>query len=119
MEIEYVTVAFGFVVLVVIIHLLVNFDAQAWLAKGLKRGDLYSLVDVASGLRPDGLTPAQAQRLLARGMVRNLAEGSYRATIRGRMALRLRQAIRRPETAQDGGAAPTGSPKAARRRLPR
>jgi hypothetical protein len=42
-----------------IIRVLTRFDAQAWIAKDLKRGDLHALIDVASGLRPDGLTPDQ------------------------------------------------------------
>jgi hypothetical protein len=53
-----------------IIRVLTRFDAQAWIAKDLKRGDLHALIDVASGLRPDGLTPDQASRLQARGMAR-------------------------------------------------
>jgi len=74
--------------------LLNTFDARTWLTKNLKRGDLYSLVDVASGLRPDGLTNDQAARLLARGMVRTYGAGTFRATIKGRLALRIRQATR-------------------------
>ena len=58
------------VLLAMIIRVLTRFDAQAWIAKDLKRGDLHALIDVASGLRPDGLTPDQASRLQARGMAR-------------------------------------------------
>ena len=71
------------------------FDAKAWTTKGLKRGDLHSLTDVASGLRPDGLTPGQARRLQARGLVRNHGNGYFRATIKGKLAVRIRRAIRR------------------------
>src|SRR5271156_6769225 len=70
--------------------MLLRFDAQAWMGKGLKRGDLYALIDVASGLRPDGLMRDQAQRLQARGMVRAHGPGAYRATLKGRLALFLR-----------------------------
>jgi hypothetical protein len=59
-------------------NFLTRFDARSWLTKDLKRGDLHSLVDVASGLRPDGLTDDQADRLMARGMVR-----AYGAISRG------------------------------------
>jgi len=31
-------------------------NLTAWLAKGLNPGDLHSLIDVASGLRPNGLS---------------------------------------------------------------
>ena len=69
-------------------------DLNTWLTQGLRRGDLYSLCDVASGLRPDGLTRDQARRLRARGMVRVFDNGTFRATLKGRMALRMRQIIR-------------------------
>lgn len=68
---------------------------NTWLTQGLRRGDLYSLTDVASGLRPDGLTREQARRLQARGLVRGFDNGTYRATIKGRLALRVRQLTRR------------------------
>ncbi len=71
-----------------------TFDAEAWIAKDLKRGDLYALIDVASGLRPNGLSPDQARRLQARGMVRAYGNGNFRATVKGRLALRIRQAVR-------------------------
>ncbi|HTT81990.1 MAG TPA: hypothetical protein VMF67_00765 [Rhizomicrobium sp.] len=74
---------------------LTTFDATGFLSRGLKRGDLYALIEVASGLRPDGLTPDQASRLQARGMVRIYGKGLYRATLRGRIALWLRQSVRR------------------------
>ena len=92
--IEYVYLASGFVLLAVIVRLISRFEAQAWVTKGLKRGDLHSLLDVASGLRPNGLTPGQATRLQARGMVRAYGNGTFRATIKGRLALRIRQAAR-------------------------
>jgi hypothetical protein len=85
---------FGLAALFVVVKL-TTFDAGDWLSRGLKPGDLYSLIDVASGLRPDGLTPDQAGRLEARGMVRSYGEGLFRATLRGRIALRIRQAVRR------------------------
>jgi hypothetical protein len=66
-----------------------------WLGKGLKSGDLYSLKDVASGLRPDALTKDQARRLNARGMVRVLPNGNFRATVKGRMALLLRRYLKK------------------------
>lgn len=74
---------------------LVTFDADHWISRGLKSGDLYALIEVASGLRPDGLTPNQAQRLEARGMVRPCGKGRFRATLKGRVALLIRQAVRR------------------------
>jgi len=63
-ESEYVYLACGFVLLAIIVNLAIRFDAQNWITRGLRRGDLYALVDVASGLRPDGLTRDQAVRLL-------------------------------------------------------
>jgi hypothetical protein len=84
----------GIVILVVVIVLLLKFDAKAWIARDLKPGDLYSLIEVASGVRPDGLNEGQARRLAARGMVRRYGNGTYRATIKGRIALLVRQAIR-------------------------
>jgi hypothetical protein len=92
-------VAFGYfacaiVVLAIVVTLMMMFDAESWISKDLKRGDLHSLIDVASGLRPDGLRRDQARRLAARGMVRSYGNGTYRATIKGRFAPRLRQAIR-------------------------
>ena len=74
---------------------LMTFDANDWTSRGLKRGDLYALTEVASGLRPDGLTREQAQRLQARGMVRSYGNGQYRATLKGRLALLIRQTARR------------------------
>ena len=91
---EYVYLASGFVLLAVILRLIAGFDVQAWVTKGLKRGDLHSLVDVASGLRPNGLTPDQAQRLQARGMARPYGNGNFRATIKGRLALYIRRKVR-------------------------
>lgn len=93
-EAGYVYLACGFVLLAIVVNILLRFDAQAWLARGLRRGDLYSLCDVASGLRPDGLTQDQARRLQARGMVRPYDNGNFRATLKGRMALRVRQMVR-------------------------
>jgi hypothetical protein len=92
-EIGYVYLACGFVLLAIIVNLAIRFDAEAWMARDLKRGDLYSLVDVASGLRPDGLTREQAHRLIARGLVRSRG-GNFRATLKGRLALRVRQTLR-------------------------
>ncbi len=92
--IEYAIVACGFVVLAIVANLAMRFDAEAWLTKDLRRGDLHALIDVASGLRPDGLTPGQARRLEARGLVRAYGKGHFRATVKGRLALRLRSAVR-------------------------
>ena len=86
--------ACGIVVLAIVVTLMMKFDAEAWISRDLKRGDLYSLIEVASGLRPDGLSRGQARRLEARGMVRGYGNGNYRATIKGRLALRVRQRIR-------------------------
>ena len=86
--------AFALVILAIIINLAIRFDAEAWLTKDLRRGDLYALIDVASGLRPDGLTPDQAHRLQARGMARPYGNGQFRATLKGRLALRIRHAVR-------------------------
>jgi hypothetical protein len=91
--IEYAYFMCGLVGLVVIVKL-VTFDAKDWISRGLRRGDLYALVDVASGLRPDGLTRDQASRLQARGMAREYGNGYFRATIKGRLALLIRQAVR-------------------------
>ncbi len=92
--IAYAIFACGFVILAIIVKLALRFDAEAWLTTDLRRGDLYALIDVASGLRPDGLTPGQARRLEARGMVRIYGERHFRATLKGRLALRLRSAVR-------------------------
>jgi hypothetical protein len=81
------------VVFAILVKLL-TFDAEAWLTRDLKRGDLYALIEVASGARPNGLNPDQARRLEARGMARSYGNGNYRATIKGRLALRIRQAVR-------------------------
>ena len=90
---DFTYVVFGVIVLAIIVTVMM-FDTDRWITKDLKRGDLYSLVDVASGLRPDGLTRDQARRLEARGMVRSFDNGTYRVTLKGRLALRLRQAVR-------------------------
>jgi hypothetical protein len=90
----YVYLACGFVFFAIVFNVLLKLDTQAWVTKGLRRGDLYSLHDVASGLRPDGLTRDQARRLQARGMVRGYGNGNFRATLKGRMALLIRQTIR-------------------------
>ena len=83
----------GFVLLAIIINLVSRFDAQRWITRDLRRGDLYALIEVASGVRPDGLTIDQADRLKARGMVR--VDGRhFRATLKGRFALLLRQLFR-------------------------
>jgi hypothetical protein len=92
-ETGYVYLACGFVLLAIIVNLAIKFGAQTWITRGLRRGDLYSLVDVASGLRPDGLTRDQANRLVARGMVRAHG-GNFRATMKGRLALLIRQMVR-------------------------
>lgn len=92
--IVYVSFMCGLAALYLIVKAL-TFDASDWISRGLKRGDLYSLIEVASGLRPDGLTPDQAARLEARGMVRPYGKSRFRATLRGRSALFLRQALRR------------------------
>lgn len=90
---EHALVMCALVISAIIVKLL-TFDAQAWMRKDLKRGDLYALIEVASGLRPNGLSPDQARRLQARGMVRSFGNGNYRATLKGRLALRIREAVR-------------------------
>ena len=50
---EYAFVMCALVGLAIIVKLL-NFDAQGWISKDLKRGDLYALIEVASGARPTG-----------------------------------------------------------------
>lgn len=90
---EYAFVMCALVGLAIIVKVL-NFDAQGWISKDLKRGDLYALIEVASGARPNGLSHDQAHRLEARGMVRAYGNGNYRATLKGRLALRIRQAVR-------------------------
>ncbi len=90
---EYALLMCALVVLAIIVKLL-TFDAQDWISRDLKRGDLYALIEVASGVRPNGLSRDQARRLQARGMVRSYGNGNYRATLKGRLALRIRQAVR-------------------------
>ncbi len=51
--IAYAIIACGFVVAAVVVNLIMRFDAEGWLRRDLRRGDLYALIDVASGLRPD------------------------------------------------------------------
>jgi hypothetical protein len=63
----------------------------AWLTENLKPGDLHALIDVASGLRPNGLTQDQTHRLAERGMVRCCGNGTFQATTKGRLALLLRK----------------------------
>jgi hypothetical protein len=92
---EYFYFVFALVLLAIGLLFLAKFDAQAWLAKDLKRGDLFSLAEVASGLRPDGLTRDQASRLLARGMVRARGNWHYCVTLKGRLALFIRRIARR------------------------
>ena len=104
LDIGPIFVAFIVFLLVLLVGLL-TFDAQAWATKGLKRGDLYSLIDVASGLRPDGLTRDQAGRLKSRGMVRAYGNGHFRATLKGRLALRIRHTTRHREQRAGGGGA--------------
>jgi hypothetical protein len=94
MPMEYIYLAGGFVLLAIIFQMMTKFDARIWTSKGLERGDLHALTDVASGLRPDGLTRDQARRLQARGMVRPYGNGKFQATLRGRLALRVRQRVR-------------------------
>jgi hypothetical protein len=96
---EYALLMCGLIVLAMIAVLL-TFDARSWVTKDLKPGDLYALIEVASGVRPDGLTPTQARRLQARGMASPHGNGNYRATLKGRLALRVRQAVR--QTVQVG-----------------
>lgn len=90
----YAYVMCALVVLAIVVTSM-TFDAGAWISRGLERGDLYALIDVASGLRPNGLTRAQAQRLQARGMVRPYGKENFRATLKGRLALHLRRSVRR------------------------
>ncbi len=92
-EIGYVYLACGLVLLAITIKLAVNFSGKNWITRELKRGDLYSLVDVASGLRPDGLRRDQANRLIARGLVRSNG-GTFRVTMKGRLALLLKKRLR-------------------------
>jgi hypothetical protein len=66
-------------------------NVTVWLTKGLKPGDLHSLIDVASGLRPNGLSRDQAHRLAGRGMVRVRESGTFRATTKGKLALLIRK----------------------------
>ncbi len=96
-ETAYVYLACGFVLLAIIINLAIKlaikFGAETWITRNLRRGDLYSLVEIAAGLRPDGLRRDQAHRLMARGMVRTYG-GNFRATMKGRLAILMRQRIR-------------------------
>jgi hypothetical protein len=69
--------------------------SNSWISRGLRHGDLHSLIDVASGLRPDGLTRDEADRLLARGFVSAYGKGLFRATLRGKLALWLRRRLRK------------------------
>jgi hypothetical protein len=74
---------------------MIELNIQVWIAKGLNRGDHHSLIDVASGLRPNGLTRDQAHRLAARRLVRASQNGNFQATVKGRLILLLRQLMRR------------------------
>ena len=67
---------------------------KSWISRDLRHGDLHALIDVASGLRPDGLTADQADRLRARGFVRTNGKGLFRATLKGKLALRIRHRLR-------------------------
>ncbi len=87
---EYAFVLCALVILAIVVKLL-TFDVQRWIRKDLKRGDLYALIEVASGVRPNGLNPDQARRLHARGMVHGFGNGNYRATLKGRLALHIRE----------------------------
>jgi hypothetical protein len=89
---EYAFVMCALVISAIAVKLL-TFDAQGWIRKDLKRGDLYALIEVASGVRPNGLNRDQARRLQARGMVRSYGNGNYRATLKGRLALLIRDAV--------------------------
>ena len=61
--IGWVYLASGCALVAIIINLASKFDARTWITRDLRRGDLYALVEVASGVRPDGLTRDQAKRL--------------------------------------------------------
>jgi hypothetical protein len=89
----YAFVVCALVILVIVVKLL-TFDVQGWIRRDLKRGDLYALIEVASGVRPNGLNPDQARRLQARGMVHGFGNGNYRATLKGRLALLIRETVR-------------------------
>ena len=78
-------------------------DSNRWTSDGLQRGDLFSLIDVASGMRPNGLTDDQAFRLGRRGFVRELQNGQFRATFKGRVALRLRATAGKRGVRADNG----------------
>jgi len=92
-EYIYLGCAIGIVV-VVGFGWVTKFGPHAWITKGLKRGDLHSLTDVATGLRPDGLTQSQFYRLQARGLARDIGGGQYRATFKGKLALLIRRIAR-------------------------
>ncbi len=87
---EYAFVLCALVILAIVVKLM-TFDVQGWIRKDLKRGDLYALIEVASGVRPNGLSPDQARRLHTRGMVHGFGNGNYRATLKGRLALLIRE----------------------------
>jgi hypothetical protein len=67
---------------------------KSWISRGLQHGDLYLLRDVASGLRPDGLTSDQADCLGARGFVRTYRKGQFRVPLKGKLALWIRDQLR-------------------------
>jgi hypothetical protein len=77
--------------------------SSGWANAQLKSGDLYSLTEVASGIRPNGLTEEQGDRLRRRGFVSYLGRGRYRATLKGRLALRLRRTSRKRVAQADVG----------------
>jgi len=54
---------------------------SSWTGDGLQRGDLFSLIDVSSGVRPNGLSDDQAYRLRLRGFVRDLDNGHFHVTL--------------------------------------
>jgi hypothetical protein len=81
------------IILAIVVKVL-TFDAQGWMRKDLRHGDLYALIEIASGVRPNGLNPDQARRLQDRGMVRGFGNGNYRVTVKGRLALLIRETVR-------------------------
>lgn len=91
----YACIGGSLVVLGGVLVMIAAFNAEAWIGRDLKRGDLSALAEVASGLRTNELRREQAHRLEARGLVRRLAHGHFRATLKGRVALGIRRLVRR------------------------
>jgi Mn-dependent DtxR family transcriptional regulator len=65
---------------------------RKWITQGLHRGDLTSLAKLAENLDITNPPVDTIQRLQGRGFVGRKIRGKYRVTLKGRIALLLREA---------------------------